>query len=154
MQKRVFVAHAGEHIGAIAILSHEPSLFSSRARTDSVVVCFSSEQFAAISSQYPQALFALTELLIRRLSPFMRAMDYAIDWVHLEGGHALFRHVSSLLFRFLLFSSPQLICSPSPLTADYHCAQAIGGGRLGVHRVCETIAFTLLDSFQTKHTTL
>ena len=77
-QKRVFVAHAGEHVGAIAILSNEPSLFSCRARADSVVVCFSSAQFAAIAAQYPQALFALTELLIRRLSPFMRAMDYGV----------------------------------------------------------------------------
>ena len=70
------MAHAGEHVGAIAVLSNEPSLFSCRARADSVVVCFSSAQFAAIAAQYPQALFALTELLIRRLSPFMRAMDY------------------------------------------------------------------------------
>ncbi len=40
--------------------------------------------------QYPTAILPMANQIIRRLSPIIRRMDFAIEWALAEGGKALF----------------------------------------------------------------
>ena len=46
-----------------------------------------------ILSEHPVAVCGIAIDLVRRLSPFVRQMDFAIDWTDLEAGKALYRSV-------------------------------------------------------------
>lgn len=39
----------------------------------------------------PQVVLQIAHMVIKRLSPFVRQVDFALDWVFLESGRALYR---------------------------------------------------------------
>ena len=45
-----------------------------------------------ILSEHPLAVCGIAVDLVRRLSPFVRQMDFALDWMELEAGRALYRY--------------------------------------------------------------
>ena len=42
-------------------------------------------------SEHPKAICGLAYDLVQRLSPIVRQMDFALDWMELEAGRALYR---------------------------------------------------------------
>lgn len=42
-------------------------------------------------SEHPKAICGLAHDLVQRLSPIVRQMDFALDWMELEAGRALYR---------------------------------------------------------------
>ncbi|XP_077986845.1 patatin-like phospholipase domain-containing protein 7 isoform X2 [Glandiceps talaboti] len=87
----VFVAHPGELVGTIAVLTGEPSFFSIRARQDCRVVVISKTNFYSIMRSCPRVVLNVANTIVRRQSPFVRQIDFALDWMHLEAGRAVFR---------------------------------------------------------------
>ena len=47
--------------------------------------------FYAIMRQKPQVVLSAAHLLVKRLSPFVRQIDFGLDWVLIESGRALFK---------------------------------------------------------------
>ena len=45
-----------------------------------------------ILSEHPIAVCGIANDLVRRLSPFVRQVDFALDWTELEAGKALYRY--------------------------------------------------------------
>ncbi|XP_006818777.1 patatin-like phospholipase domain-containing protein 7 [Saccoglossus kowalevskii] len=90
-ENTVFIAHPGELVGTIAVLTGEPSFFTIRARKDSRVVVVSKTNFYSIMRASPRVVLNVAHSIVRRLSPFVRQIDFALDWMHLEAGRAVFR---------------------------------------------------------------
>ncbi|XP_054724665.1 neuropathy target esterase sws-like isoform X1 [Uloborus diversus] len=87
----LFVVHSGEIMGALAVLSGEPSLFTVRTRHFSQVGILSKKNTYEILRQKPLAVLHLAQSVIKRLSPFVRQIDFALDWINVESGRAIYR---------------------------------------------------------------
>lgn len=47
--------------------------------------------YSSIMSEHPMAICGLAYDVVQRLSPIVRQMDFALDWMELEAGRALYR---------------------------------------------------------------
>jgi lysophospholipid hydrolase len=45
----------------------------------------------------PKIVLHVAHTVVRRLSPFVRQVDFALDWVFPESGRALYRYVDSII---------------------------------------------------------
>ncbi|XP_070581967.1 patatin-like phospholipase domain-containing protein 7 [Ptychodera flava] len=90
-EQTVFVAHPGELVGSIAVITGEPSFFSIRARQDCRVAVITKLNFYSIMRSCPRVVLNVAHTIVKRLSPFVRQIDFALDWMHLEAGRAVFR---------------------------------------------------------------
>jgi lysophospholipid hydrolase len=52
----------------------------------------------------PKVVLNLANIVVRRLSPFVRQIDFAIDWIFLEGGRALYRQGDESDCTFIVLS--------------------------------------------------
>lgn len=50
-----------------------------------------SPSLLSIMSEQPKAVCGLAFDLVQRLSPIVRQIDFALDWMELEAGRALYR---------------------------------------------------------------
>lgn len=48
--------------------------------------------FIRIMSKRPKVVLHIARTVIYRLSPFVRQIDFALDWVYIESGRALYRY--------------------------------------------------------------
>lgn len=53
--------------------------------------CLVTSFYFSIMSEHPKAICGLAYDLVQRLSPIVRQMDFALDWMELEAGRALYR---------------------------------------------------------------
>jgi lysophospholipid hydrolase len=44
-------------------------------------------------SERPKVVLHIARTVIYRLSPFVRQIDFALDWVYIESGRALYRYL-------------------------------------------------------------
>ena len=42
-------------------------------------------------AKQPNVVLNLARTVINRLSPFVRQIDFALDWIYIESGRALYR---------------------------------------------------------------
>ncbi|GIX78191.1 neuropathy target esterase sws [Caerostris extrusa] len=87
----LFIVHSGEIMGALAVLSGESSLFTIRTRNFTQVGILSKKNTYDILRQKPLAVLHLAQSVIKRLSPFVRQIDFALDWINVESGRAIYR---------------------------------------------------------------
>ena len=87
----MYLAHSGQIVGALAVLSGEASFFSVRAKSAAVVAQMSQQTFYNIMLEVPQVVLHVANTVIRRLSPFVRQIDFSLDWTHIEAGKAIYR---------------------------------------------------------------
>lgn len=83
--------HPGELVGGLAVLTGEASLFTLRAKNLSRVALLGKETIYSIMREKPSVVTDLAKSVIRRLSPLVRQCDFALDWVFLESGRAVYR---------------------------------------------------------------
>ena len=48
-------------------------------------------------AKHPNVVLQLARIVISRLSPFVRQIDFALDWIYIESGRALYRYCSLLI---------------------------------------------------------
>ena len=87
----LFVVFPGEVVGAISVITGEASMFTIKTRQQSKIGLIMKEHIYEILSKFPKAVFNLSHIVIRRLSPFVRQIDFALDWIHYESGRAIYR---------------------------------------------------------------
>ncbi|CAI9562347.1 unnamed protein product, partial [Staurois parvus] len=87
----IFVTAPGEMIGQLTVLTGEPLIFTIRAVRDSSFLCLSRTHFYQILRSHPRVLLAVAHSVARRVSPFVRQVDFAIDWIGVEAGKELYR---------------------------------------------------------------
>ncbi|XP_030853338.1 patatin-like phospholipase domain-containing protein 7 [Strongylocentrotus purpuratus] len=90
-ERTVFVVSHGEMIGELAVLTGEPALFTVKARQDCCVIAISKTRFYSIMREYPQVVLKVGHQVVKKLSSFVRQTDFALDWMQLEAGKAVYR---------------------------------------------------------------
>lgn len=45
----------------------------------------------SIIKKTPEVVLHVANTVLRRMSPFVRQIDFALDWEHLEAGRALYK---------------------------------------------------------------
>ncbi|XP_072005273.1 patatin-like phospholipase domain-containing protein 6 isoform X1 [Engystomops pustulosus] len=87
----IFESAPGEMIGQLTVLTGEPLIFTIRAVQDTSFLCMSCTHFYQILRSHPHVLLSVAHSVARRVSPFVRQVDFAIDWMGVEAGKELYR---------------------------------------------------------------
>ncbi|CAB3402925.1 unnamed protein product [Caenorhabditis bovis] len=82
---------ARELVGGLQILTNEPSFYTIRAIVPTHVAIMKKTDFSAFLEAHPQIYLPVAHSVLRRLSPFLRGVDFALDWVLVDSGHAVYR---------------------------------------------------------------
>uniref|UniRef100_A0AAY4BG66 lysophospholipase n=1 Tax=Denticeps clupeoides TaxID=299321 RepID=A0AAY4BG66_9TELE len=100
----LFVAHPGEMVGHLAVLTGEPLIFSVRAHRDCCFLSISKTHFYEIMRAEPWVVLNVAHTVVRRVSPFVRQIDFALDWMALEAGRAVYRQDDKSDSTFIVLS--------------------------------------------------
>ncbi|XP_011863484.1 PREDICTED: neuropathy target esterase sws isoform X1 [Vollenhovia emeryi] len=100
----MFSAHQGEIVGGLAVLTGEPSFYTIRAKHASRIALLSKLTFFAIMRDQPTVVLHVANTVVRRLSPFVRQVDFALDWLFLESGRAVYRQGDESDSTFIVLS--------------------------------------------------
>ncbi|CAB4023879.1 patatin-like phospholipase domain-containing 7 isoform X2 [Paramuricea clavata] len=87
----LYVTHPGEFVGSLSVITGEPSLFTIKAVKFCQLGVLSKSDIYGILLQRPRVILNLSSTLTSRLTPLVRNIDYALDWVHMEAGRAIYR---------------------------------------------------------------
>lgn len=87
----LYTASKGECVGQLAMLTGEANFYCCKAREHSIVAILPREAFFTIVCETPEMVLSLAHQCIIRLSPMVRQVDFALDWLNIESGKALFR---------------------------------------------------------------
>uniref|UniRef100_A0A7N5ZUS6 lysophospholipase n=1 Tax=Anabas testudineus TaxID=64144 RepID=A0A7N5ZUS6_ANATE len=87
----LFVTHPGELVGHLAVLTGEPLIFTVRALRDCTFLSISKAFFYEIMREEPWVVLNVAHAVVKRVSPFVRQIDFALDWMAVEAGRAVYR---------------------------------------------------------------
>ncbi|KAM6987192.1 patatin-like phospholipase domain-containing protein 7a [Aplochiton taeniatus] len=87
----LFVTHPGELVGQLAVLTGEPLIFTVRAHRDCSFLSISKTHFYEIMRVEPTVVLNVAHTVVRRMSSFVRQIDFALDWMAVEAGRAVYR---------------------------------------------------------------
>uniref|UniRef100_H2MW55 lysophospholipase n=1 Tax=Oryzias latipes TaxID=8090 RepID=H2MW55_ORYLA len=87
----LFVTLPGEMVGQLAVLTGEPLIFTIKAVRDCTFLKISKSDFYEIMREQPSVVLSVAHTVAIRMSAFVRQMDFAIDWMAVEAGRALYR---------------------------------------------------------------
>ncbi|XP_063690597.1 patatin-like phospholipase domain-containing protein 7 isoform X4 [Bolinopsis microptera] len=87
----LYTTKLGEFIGVMSVLTGDPSQVTVTAIKRSIILTISRADIIKLIRSNPATLEKLTHQFTKRISLFVRQMDYALEWVSLEAGHALYR---------------------------------------------------------------
>uniref|UniRef100_A0A670ZE79 lysophospholipase n=1 Tax=Pseudonaja textilis TaxID=8673 RepID=A0A670ZE79_PSETE len=87
----LFVTHPGELVGQLAVLTGEPLIFTIKANRDCTFLAISKSQFYEIMREQPTVVLGVAHMVVKRMSSFVRQIDFALDWMEVEAGRAVYR---------------------------------------------------------------
>ncbi|KAJ8005902.1 hypothetical protein DPEC_G00122720 [Dallia pectoralis] len=100
----LFVTHPGEIVGHLAVLTGEPLIFSVRAHRDCTFLSICKAAFYEIMREEPTVVLNVAHTVVRRLSGFVRQIDFALDWMAVEAGRAVYRQGDKSDSTFIVLS--------------------------------------------------
>ncbi|KAG5834186.1 hypothetical protein ANANG_G00258810 [Anguilla anguilla] len=100
----LFVTHPGELVGQLAVLTGEPLIFSVRAQRDCTFLAISKTHFYEIMRAEPSVVLNVAHTVVRRMSSFVRQIDFALDWMAVEAGRAVYRQGDKSDSTFIVLS--------------------------------------------------
>lgn len=83
--------HPGEVVGGLAVLTGESSLYTIKSKQFTRVGLLTKESVYKIMQQRPTVVLDIANSVVRGLSALVRQCDFALDWVFLESGRAVYR---------------------------------------------------------------
>ncbi|XP_033927858.1 patatin-like phospholipase domain-containing protein 6 isoform X3 [Melopsittacus undulatus] len=87
----LFLTQPGEMVGQLGVLTGEPLIYTIKANRDCTFLRMSKMDFYDIMREQPSVVLTVAHIVVARMSPFVRQMDFAIDWIAVEAGRALYR---------------------------------------------------------------
>ncbi|XP_031338443.1 neuropathy target esterase sws-like isoform X1 [Photinus pyralis] len=100
----MFTAHPGEIVGGLAVLTGETNFFNIRAKHFTRLAIISKATFYNLMKEKPGIILFIADMVVKRLSPFVRQVDFALDWVFLESGKAVYRQDDESDSTFIVLS--------------------------------------------------
>ncbi|XP_037548083.1 patatin-like phospholipase domain-containing protein 7a [Nematolebias whitei] len=101
---RLFVTHPGELVGQLAVLTGEPLTFTVKAQRDCSFLSISKTHFYEIMRAEPKVVLNVAHTVSRRMSYFIRQIDFALDWMAVEAGRAVYRQGEKSDSTFIVLS--------------------------------------------------
>ncbi|XP_044128612.1 patatin-like phospholipase domain-containing protein 7 isoform X1 [Bufo gargarizans] len=87
----LFITHPGELVGQLAVLTGDPLIFTIKANRDCTFLSISKCHFYEIMREQPSVVLGVAHTVVKRMSPFVRQIDFALDWMEVEAGRAVYR---------------------------------------------------------------
>ncbi|KAG5272919.1 hypothetical protein AALO_G00170730 [Alosa alosa] len=100
----LFVTHPGELVGQLAVLTGEPLIFTVRAHRDCSFLSISKTHFYEVMRAEPTVVLNVAHTVVRRMSSFVRQIDFALDWMAVEAGRAVYRQDDKSDSTFIVLS--------------------------------------------------
>ncbi|XP_027705223.1 patatin-like phospholipase domain-containing protein 7 isoform X3 [Vombatus ursinus] len=89
--KCLFITHPGELVGQLSVLTGEPLIFTIKANKECSFLSISKSSFYEIMRKQPNVVLAVAHTFVKRMSSFVRQIDFALDWMEVEAGRAIYR---------------------------------------------------------------
>ncbi|MCP9257513.1 Neuropathy target esterase [Dirofilaria immitis] len=89
-EEHIFI-YPRELIGGLQLLTGEPWFVTVRSHTSAIYATISKKDFFDLVDIHPEIVLPVAHSVIRRLSSFVRNVDFAVDWVLLDSGQAVYR---------------------------------------------------------------
>ncbi|EHB08210.1 Patatin-like phospholipase domain-containing protein 7 [Heterocephalus glaber] len=86
----LFLTHPREMVGQLVVLTGEPLMFTFRANRDCGFLSISKALFYEIMRKQPAFVLGVAHTVMKRMS-FVRQIDFALDWMEVEAGRAIYR---------------------------------------------------------------
>ena len=91
LPQRIHKAHVGGILCQLQTLTNEPSFFTVTALSkETRIARLESRIVRDLMIQYPHVALRLAMSVIDNLSPYVRSIDFALEWIQLESGKALY----------------------------------------------------------------
>ncbi|XP_025406389.1 neuropathy target esterase sws [Sipha flava] len=103
-EAHMYSVHPGDIIGGLAVLTGEPGFLTFRSNRPSVIAILSKNTVYAIMRIKPQIVLPIANTVVTRLSPFVRQVDFALDWLFIESGRAVYRQGEESDSTFIVLS--------------------------------------------------
>lgn len=87
--------HPGEVVGGLAVLTGESSLYTIRSKHFTRVGLLTKEVVYNIMRERPSVVLDIANSVVKSLSPLVRQCDFALDWIFVESGRAVYRQDES-----------------------------------------------------------
>jgi lysophospholipid hydrolase len=93
-ESTVFNCYSDQFCGNMSVISGEPSLFTIKAKCYTEIAMISKDNFHKIISYKPSVVLSVAHFIVKRMSAFVRQIDFALEWNLIESGDVLFRQDS------------------------------------------------------------
>ncbi|XP_077904941.1 patatin-like phospholipase domain-containing protein 7 isoform X10 [Ictidomys tridecemlineatus] len=147
----LFLTHPGEMVGQLAVLTGEPLMFTIRANRDCSFLSISKAHFYEIMRKQPSVVLAVAHTVVKRMSSFLRQIDFALDWMEVEAGRAIYRQGDKSDCTYIVLSGRlrSVICKDDGkkrLAGEYGRGDLIGVVETLTHQARATTVHAVRDS--------
>ncbi|XP_058015264.1 patatin-like phospholipase domain-containing protein 7 isoform X2 [Ahaetulla prasina] len=147
----LFVTHPGELVGQLAVLTGEPLIFTIKANRDCTFLAISKSHFYEIMREQPTVVLGVAHMVVKRMSSFVRQIDFALDWMEVEAGRAVYRQgdhsdCTYIVLNGRLRSVIRLDDGKKHLTGEYGRGDLIGVVEALTHQPRATTVHAVRDS--------
>ncbi|XP_065710011.2 patatin-like phospholipase domain-containing protein 7 isoform X2 [Patagioenas fasciata] len=147
----LFVTHPGELVGQLAVLTGEPLIFTIKANRDCSFLSISKTHFYEIMREQPSVVLGVAHTVLKRMSPFVRQIDFALDWMEVEAGRAVYRQgdksdCTYIVLNGRLRSVIKMDNGKKHLTGEYGRGDLIGVVEALTHQPRATTVHAVRDS--------
>lgn len=130
-QRTMYRVCPGELVGTLAVLTGEPSFFTIRVMTDARLIFIAKNDFYMIMKEQPKVVLNVGHTVVQRMSGFVRQIDFALDWMLIEAGRALYRQGEQsdcvyIILNGRLRSVVQLPSGKKELVGEYGRGELVG----------------------------
>eukprot|EP00794_Sanderia_malayensis_P015962 gene15962-17568_t len=147
VEEKLYSTVPGEFVSSIALLTGEPSFFTIVAEQRSFVVIISKLDFYNLMMHHPRVVIPVAFEIIKRLSSFVRNIDFALDWVMIDGGKSLYKQGDQADSIFIVLNGRLRAVHTSEdgkkeLAEEYGRGEVVGLVEVLTHssRVCDVLA--------------
>uniref|UniRef100_A0A8C0VUA8 lysophospholipase n=1 Tax=Cyanistes caeruleus TaxID=156563 RepID=A0A8C0VUA8_CYACU len=147
----LFITHPGELVGQLAVLTGEPLIFTIKANRDCSFLSISKSHFYEIMREQPSVVLGVAHTVVKRMSPFVRQIDFALDWMEVEAGRAVYRQgdksdCTYIVLNGRLRSVLRMDDGKKHLTGEYGRGDLIGVVEALTHQPRATTVHAVRDS--------
>uniref|UniRef100_A0A663NCR5 lysophospholipase n=1 Tax=Athene cunicularia TaxID=194338 RepID=A0A663NCR5_ATHCN len=147
----LFITHPGELVGQLAVLTGEPLIFTIKANRDCSFLSISKSHFYEIMREQPSVVLGVAHTVVKRMSPFVRQIDFALDWMEVEAGRAVYRQgdksdCTYIVLNGRLRSVIRMDDGKKHLTGEYGRGDLIGVVEALTHQPRATTVHAVRDS--------
>ncbi|XP_069729101.1 patatin-like phospholipase domain-containing protein 7 [Phaenicophaeus curvirostris] len=147
----LFITHPGELVGQLAVLTGEPLIFTIKANRDCSFLSISKSHFYEIMREQPSVVLGVAHTVVKRMSPFVRQIDFALDWMEVEAGRAVYRQgdksdCAYIVLNGRLRSVIRMDDGKKHLTGEYGRGDLIGVVEALTHQPRATTVHAVRDS--------